>query len=113
MIAVLLDDYQREYKMTEPVVSGSYFVFPEQTGDDSLKLEFWQCHWFGWCETLVDGSPSSMDDKDPDWESECGWKYMQVFGRPLVEVTNERLLKERIIDPLLELIEQNSKGQED
>ena len=104
MVAVLLDDYQRDYKLPEPVVSGSYFVFPEGTPEDKVRLDFWQCRWFGWSEAPTNGSPAAIDDSDPNWKPTYDWNYMQVFGQPLAEVTNETLLKERVIDPLLKLI---------
>jgi len=107
MIAVLLDDYKiEEYELEEPVVSGSYFVFPKKMEMDKVKLDFYQSRQFGWCEAGVDGTPVEMNDSDKYWLKEYGWKYMQVFGRPLVEVTNEEALKEKIIDPLLSLIHQ-------
>jgi hypothetical protein len=105
MIAVLFDDYKiEEYKLEEPVVSGSYFVFPEKMGPGKIKLDFEQSRQFGWNETSTDGIPVEMDDSDKDWYKEYGWKYMQVFGRPLVEISNEETLKAKIIDPLIELI---------
>jgi hypothetical protein len=109
MVAVLLDDFQRDYRVTEPVVSASYFIFPVDTSEKITKLELWQSGWFGWLEAQRNGAPVEMDDKCREWEEENRWKYMQVFGRPLVEVNNEALLKEMIIDPLLRLIEQHHK----
>ncbi len=107
MIAVLLDDYKRDFKLQEPVVSAYYFVFPEKAAAE--KLDFWQAHWFGWCEAPTDGTPIALDDSHTDWEPWCIWKYMEVFGRPLVEVTNETALKEKIVDPLVRLIQENAK----
>ena len=109
MISVLLDDFQRDYNLVEPTISASYFVFPEKGDAYEIKIDFWQAQWFGWCEIGPDGQTTEMDDKNPDWKEENRWSYMQVFGRPLIEITNEAMLKERIIDPLLELINEYTK----
>jgi len=107
MIAVLLDDHKiEEYKLEEPVVSGSYFVFPKEMATDKIKVDFYQSRQFGWCEAEADGIPVGMDNSDEYWLEEYGWNFMEVFGRPLVEITNEEALKEKIIDPLLQLIDQ-------
>ena len=105
MITVLIDNFQRDYKLSEPIVSASYFVFAEDSVENNLKLDFWQCKWFGWCEAKPDGSIISIDETDPEWRRENVWKYMQVFGHPLIEITNETFLKEKIIDPLLQVID--------
>lgn len=41
VISVLLDDFQREYKLDEPVIAASYFAFPEEMAKKGLKLDFW------------------------------------------------------------------------
>jgi len=109
MVAVLLDDYQLDYKLLEPVVSASYFVFPKETAEEKIRLDFSQCRWFGWSKVPTNGTPATIDDSDPRWKPTYVWKYMQVFGQPLVEVTNETVLKEKVIDPLLRLIKENKQ----
>lgn len=112
MIAVLFDDYKiEEYELEEPIVSGSYFVFPDEMKMEKIKLDFYQSRQFGWCEACADGTPVEMDDSDKYWLEEYGWKYMEVFGRPLVEITNEEALKEKIVDPLLGLIDQKARDK--
>lgn len=111
MIAVLFDDYKEEYKLEEPVVSGSYFVFPEKMEPEKIKLDFYQSRQFGWCEAAMDGISVEMDDSDKYWYKEYGWKYMLVFGHPLVEISNEEALKVKIINPLIALIERNVGGK--
>lgn len=109
MIAVLLDDYQRQdYKLEEPVVSASYFIFSKGTPKEKIKIDFWQSQQFGWCEASLDGTPEEMNNRDEYWEKEYGWEYMQVFGHPLVAIPNEEALKEKIIDELLNLIDQKA-----
>jgi hypothetical protein len=91
--------------LSEPIVSASYFVFPEDKKEENIKLDFWHTRCFGWCKTPPDGTRDSIDKYDPDWKTTYGWKNMEVFGWPLVEITKETLLKERIIDPLLQMID--------
>jgi len=105
IITVFLDDYQREYKLSEPIVAASYFAFPDDKTADTIKLEFWHTRCFGWCKTAHDGTIGSIDNYEPDWKRTYGWEHMEVFGWPLVEITNESLLKERIIDPLIQMID--------
>jgi hypothetical protein len=104
VISVLLDDFQREYKLEEPVIAASYFAFPEEKAKEGLKLDFWQGRCFGWCKLAPDGTHGSVDKDKPEWKETYGWKQMEVFGQPLVEITSETLLKEKIIDPLLHMI---------
>ncbi len=105
IITVFLDDYQREYKLSEPVVAGSYFVFPQGQTEDTIGLDFWHTRCLGWCTVNFDGTPDSVDTYKPEWKATYGWDHMEVFGWPLVEITKESLLKERIIDPLLQMID--------
>jgi len=105
MVAVLLDDFQQEYKLTEPIVSASYFVFPSGISEKKMVLEYWQSRWFGWCSCLPDGTLLYVDENNDDlYEQEFNWNYMGVFGRPLVEISNEKLLKDLLIDPLVKHI---------
>ena len=60
--------------------------------------------WADWRNTPMDGSPIEVLDTDANWKQDWGWRYMKTFARPLVEVTNETVLKETIITPLLEMI---------
>ena len=105
VISILLDDYQREYKIQEPAVTASYFALPEETAKEAMKIEFWKGRCLGWCKVELDGTPDSIDKYEPEWKTTYGWKHMEVFGWPLVEITKETLLKERIIDPLLQMID--------
>ncbi len=52
-----------------------------------------------------DGTPVVLGDTDEEWKEKCGWRYMQTFARPLVEVTNQDAMKEKIVEPLLALID--------
>jgi len=108
LVAVLLDDDGRDYRIDEPVVSASYFVFPETDGEWEPRLDFWNAKWFGWCKPGLDGTPGSRDSQHPKWQASYGWTYMQVFGRPLVEIADETKLKELIVDPLLGLVEDHA-----
>jgi hypothetical protein len=106
-ISLLLDDHEMDFRIAEPVISGSYFVFPEETAEQKHKLKKSRhACWVGYRSVGLDGKPLTIDEKDPGWDSKWGWKYMQVFGRPLVEVTSQAQLKEMITDPLLHLIRQ-------
>ena len=103
-ITVFFDDYQREYNLIEPIVSGSYFVFPEGSTDETIKLHFWHMRCFGWFKTPLDGTIESIDKYKPDWKTTYGWNHMEAFGWPLVEITSETILKERITGPLLQMV---------
>ena len=53
------------------------------------KWEFWKTLNFEGCYLCEpDLIIHLRDDKHEDWESDCNWKFMKVFGRPLVEVTD-------------------------
>jgi len=103
MVSVLLDDDAVDYKLDQPVVSASCYVM--QPG--KKELLYWNCRWFGWWELEADGTVERIgkDDKDAAWKPSWGWDEMHVFGRPLVEITDEAKLKELIIDPLFKLID--------
>ena len=107
IITVFLDDYQREYKLSEPIISTSYFVFPEDKTGDTIKLDFRQTRCFGWCKTPHNGTIDSIDNYEPNWKTTYGWKHMEAFGWPLVVITKETLLKEKIIDPLVQMIDRH------
>jgi hypothetical protein len=57
--------------------------------------------WPGWRGALPDGSQVVIDDKDPYWKNKWGWQYMKTFARPLVQITSQDELRDKIIDPLL------------
>ena len=104
IVSVLIDDFDMGYTLTEPAVSGAYFVLPDETPSNQCWLEKWNACWVGYRSVPLDGSPYTVDMNDPYWKPVNRFKYMQVFGRPLVEITNQDALKEKIIDPLLGLI---------
>jgi hypothetical protein len=107
VISILLDDYQRDYKLEEPVISGSYFAFPRGKAKEGIKLEFILGICFGYCKLKPDGSRDSIDRYKVEWKTTYGWERMEVFGEPLADITNETLLNEKIIDPLFGMIRES------
>ncbi len=107
-VSLLLDDYEMEFKLTEPVVSGSYFVL----ASEGAQLKRWHTCWFAYRSPPLDGTPLTINNTDRHWDPGWGWSHMQVFGRPLVEVTSQALLQQMITDPLLRLIRQHSEQTE-
>jgi len=107
IISVLLDDDDNDYKLSEPVVSGSCFVFPEDISEKKLSLDYWNYSWFGWFKMNADGIPGkfSASAAKGRWSEVYDWEKVKIFGAPLVSVTNEALLKENIINPLINIIE--------
>ena len=106
MISLLLLD-ESDFKLTEPIISGALFVFPEGTASEKVRVEAWNAHWAGWRTTRLDGTPLSVDDSDPYFEKGWGYCRVQFFAIPLVEVENQAALKGRVIDPLLRMINEN------
>jgi hypothetical protein len=100
MTSVLLDE-KDDYSLTEPLVCGLFFVFPEGTPPRDVSVEPWNALWPGWRGALPDGSQVVIDETDPYWKNKWGWRYMKAFACPLVEITSQDALKEKIIDPLL------------
>jgi hypothetical protein len=109
-ISLLLDDHDMDFKLTEPVVTGSYFDFTGATAEEKLQLKRRHACWFGYRSPPLDGTPLTITDTDPSWAPSWRWRHMQVFGRPLVEVTSQASLQQVITDPLLHLIRQH-RGQ--
>ncbi|HVX84456.1 MAG TPA: hypothetical protein VH253_06535 [Phycisphaerae bacterium] len=68
----------------------------------------WQIHFFEWNEGKTDGTvfQAHKDDSDwkVDWKPGWGWSKMKMFGRALVEITDEHRLHELIIARLLTLV---------
>ena len=112
MTSLLLDEHD-EYKLTEPLVCGLYFVFPEETPKDEVSVEPWNALWPGWMEAPKDGSPVVLDENYEYWKQKWGFRYAKMFARPLVDVANQDALNEKVIQPLQAMIDAhvNSAGQ--
>src|SRR4051812_27218413 len=67
LISLLLADH-RDFELTEPIVSGSSFVFPEGMADGQISVAAWNTYWAGWRQAPLDGSPISITDADPYWK---------------------------------------------
>lgn len=104
MISLILDDYGEDFTLKEPIVSGSYFVISDEVSEDAIWIHHWNAYWFGWRSGSLNGTPITIDQKDPNWKAKWKWRHMQVFGQPLVEINSQQTLQERIVDPLLNLI---------
>lgn len=103
MISLLLDE-EKHYALKEPLICGLFFLFPEGTREEDVSVDPWNALWPGWRDAPTDGTPIAVDEHDSEWKAKWGWRYMQAFARPLVEVTNQDTLKEKLVDPLLAAI---------
>jgi hypothetical protein len=102
MISLILDEEIE--KLTEPVLAGTEFVFPDTTPEEKIWVGPWNASWAGWRKAPLDGSPIIVDDNDQHWNKSWGWRYMKTFARPLVNVTSQSTLQELIVAPLLGLL---------
>lgn len=105
LIAVLIDDCEIEsVELTEPIVSASFFVLPEETPEGHCWVDRWNAWWFGYGYVAADGTPYSINSDHEDWKDTHRWKSMTMFGWPLVAITNQDILKAKIVDPLIQLM---------
>ena len=72
LISVLLEEH--DFELTEPLVCGTYFVFPEDTDEDAIDVDGWNALWPGWRAETYDGAPVAMDDSDDGWKEKWGWR---------------------------------------
>ena len=109
MISLLIDDFEMDFSLTEPAVCASYFVMLDDIPPSECWVERWHACWLGYRDVPLDGTPYTIDTSDEHWKPSHRFKHMQVFGRPLVEITNQDLLNQKIITPLLSLIAANTE----
>jgi len=109
IISVLIDDFEigKDFKLTEPVVSASFFVLPEETSEEHCRVDRWNALWLGYGYVEADGTPYSIDSSHDDWQETHRWKFMTMFGWPLVDIGNQESLKAKIVDPLIQLMVNN------
>lgn len=110
IVSLLIDDFEMDYELKEPVVAAAYFVLRDDIPSDQCWMDRWHACWCGYRKVPLDGSPYTVDTSDKLWKPAHRFKHMQVFGRPLVEITNQVLLQEKVIDPLLALVSSYSQS---
>jgi hypothetical protein len=103
MIAVLLDDHAREYRLPEPVIIASCFMYPGNIPKD-WSTDYAGCHWFGRLSVPSDGSLCHVDTGHRLWRKDLKWTVMEVFGWPLVEIIDADRLHDRVITRLLAML---------
>lgn len=105
MTSVLLDE--QIAKLTEPVISGAYFVFAKGPPVEQVSVDPWNASWAGWRNAPLNGEPVAVHDTDPNWRKAWRWRSMRTFARPLVDVTDQTALKDLVISPLLTMIREH------
>jgi hypothetical protein len=99
-VSVLLDAYDDDGSIDEPVVAAGYFV----VGNSQAQLRHWHTCWYSWRGQAADGRTYAVTADDPDWKSGWGWQRHEGFARPLVSVTDQDSLALLIVDPLLAML---------
>jgi len=99
-ISILLDSYDDEGSLAEPVVAAGYFVL----SDGQAQLRHWNTCWYCWRGEAADGRTYAITANDPQWKAGWGWQRHEGFARPLVSVTDQDSLARLIVEPLLALL---------
>lgn len=113
-ISILLDDdVWGNYKITEPIITAGYFDY----GGNEVDYEPWITKWYGyWMEKgREDGI---IYEAKKNWKTEFAekfdWKvhfeFYKFFGIPLTLITNASELESKIVNRLLDMI-QNTEFQ--
>jgi hypothetical protein len=92
-----------DYRLAEPVVAASYFVYPGGIPKKPATA-YAGCQWFGRLAVPSDGACCRIDASHRLWKQDLKWTSMEVFGWPLVAITDESRLQELVIAPLLRLL---------
>mgnify|MGYP001568595060 CR=1 FL=1 len=111
-VSVLLDDdVDGEYRLEEPLVTAGFFDYGNKEAD---QWEAWWCKWHMYSDEADrkdDGSViSSYGGWKEEWKKEeqgitYPFEEFKVFARPLVELTTPEIVKAKITDELLKLLE--------
>jgi hypothetical protein len=99
-VSILLDTYDEEGSLDEPVVAAGYFVL----SDGHAQLRHWNTCWYCWRGETADGRTYAVNADDPNWKAGWGWQRHEGFARPLVAMTDQDSLVRLVVEPLLALL---------
>jgi len=102
-ISILLNDDQfGEYTISEPYLSIGFFDYVNEVD----VPEYWHARWFGYFIKKVEDN--KIIDSYPGWEKDRKAKYpfkhWKCFGLPLTDITNDKDIEQKIINPLLSIL---------
>jgi hypothetical protein len=115
-ISVVLDDDAEDFSPAqEALASAGCIIF--KPGERPDHAEHWWSRWHVYQQNgRMDNGTLCSDEPHTTWDEEdhddlpAGIMSVTTFAIPLLEVTDCNALRERIVKPLLNLIEQQPKG---
>ncbi len=107
-VCVLLDerdDYESEFSQSL-ITAGSFNYGESEEGDKWEYWEYWWSRFHGYMPERTDDGVVHHVDPKIQWPNESyPFEGVSTFAWPLASITNTSDLKEKIIEPLLQLIQ--------
>jgi hypothetical protein len=106
-VSVLLDDHwEREYTLTEPVVTAGFFDYGKTSVNNDW--EYWYARYFGHLIKArglkPDGQPFHFDKMMLSPDKQGKFEGGEIFALPLVSITNSNDVESQITSKLLNLL---------
>lgn len=117
-VAVSIDDPGEKSPVEYALVSAGCIVL--KSGKRRDKLEHWMAEWHLFIDSRKDDGSLCRDDdpqktgkprKTGDPEPPASFLRVTTFAYPLMEITDCETLREKIVQPLLKLIEEEAKSK--
>lgn len=116
-IAVSVDDPEEKSPVEYALLSAGCIVL--QLGRNRDKLAHWMAYWHLFMDSRKDDGSPCLDDepqktgkpiKKGEPEPPASFVRVTTFAYPLVEIADPEALREKIVLPLLKVIEEEAKG---
>jgi len=118
-VSVLLDDVMEGYRsFSEPVITAACLVNNKATSYDDIRksgYHYWWSRFYGWDGSDHDGHIIDTDMQDTAETETRDIKHLikrATFGYPLVMIKDANDLKEKIVDPLIDLAKKMEEGSD-
>lgn len=117
-ISILIHDLESDYfeKLNEPLITTGWFDFGTgKIGGVNSNWQLWYFRFHMYFENRKDDGSWMQVNPWSEWPDDAKkynypFKTARTFGIPLVEVTSEQILENKIIKPLLEDIVNYTKN---
>lgn len=94
--------------INEPLITAGYFHYNkgEKIEVNSTKDNYWWARFYEYAENRKDDGTiyGSKENWQEDWGEEYPFHTFEIFGYPLVAVTNANEVESKIVKPLLDLL---------
>ncbi len=117
-IAVNLDDPAGNSPVEYPLLSTGCIVFG--ASKNRAKVEHWWSRWHCYMDSRKDDGSLCIDEPLETWKLEKGDEEppegivrVTTFAYPIIEIGDCEALRHKVVEPLLKVIEQESKATRD